>query len=376
MKIKFPIILFTFFISCKLGESIKTDEHSLCQEGISYKITDSIQTRLNNLDEKTCQLFISDQQGELTEIPVQVLKKYKCLTKLEFFASSSLNSIPDDLASLYNLSTLNIELCENINYISPDIFNSNLRSIKFIGNPNFIPIFSNDDKDIVDSQSDQNNLNTTFEPFTNWLNDLNVNKKLDSFTLAGYGLTDFPINTFQKLKFSYINLNDNFISQLNYYGLIDSCVNELRLDNNKLTSIPNFLILDNKIKILSLSGNNLYGSEISNLFKINYKIIYLENCGLLTANFLDIPTNNSIEELYISGNELNSFPVELSNLTSLKVLHIGQCPLTEINFDSLNFSHLEELYISIKETEHNKDYFQNKLMEALPNTVIIVKVFN
>ena len=161
------------------------------------------------------------------------------------------------------------------------------------------------------------------QPANYRLNDIPIILK-NNFTeiiLAGADITDFPIEFTLCDNLQILNLNDNKINSIPESIKLLSNLKELYLRNNNITMYPFELNQLTNLEILRLSYNNIKTVDIT-LPKIR------ELC--LTGNQLEelqsIQLCKRIEKLYISDNNIKSFP-NLSELSRIKYFRIGFNPI-------------------------------------------------
>jgi len=104
---------------------------------------------------------------------------------------------------------------------------------------------------------------------------------------------------------------------------------ELFVENNqRMTSIPDFVYSLNRLEALSFSGTKIYqvSPEIGRLKRL--KFLSFRNCQLSTIpeNLFELPRLQWID---LSGNMIKSVPEKLGSLAQLELINFESSPLTE-----------------------------------------------
>lgn len=102
------------------------------------------------------------------------------------------------------------------------------------------------------------------------------------------------------------------------------CWKSLQLSHNCFVAFPKDMGTFSNLINVDISNNGLttIGNEILHLHKLN---TFTARNNLLDASSLpkDFGTMSSLETLNFSGNRFKEFPMQLTELTNLKSLHIG-----------------------------------------------------
>jgi protein phosphatase 1 regulatory subunit 7 len=194
-----------------------------------------------------------------------------------------------------------------------------------------IILFSND-SDVLNSTKTLNLTNsnyfyinkTTFEGL------INLNKLDLSYNFLAELNTDLFTDL---INLKELNLSFNIIKQINISSSLNNLL-ILDLKKNDISKIEskNFFILDNMIR-LDLSENNLQEFDSKNIFS----------------------SNNQLEELYLSYNNLKSF--DFSGLKKLQVLDLKNNNISKIG-GSESFVTIVTLDLS----ENNLEEFNSKII--------------
>ncbi len=177
-------------------------------------------------------------------------------------------------------------------------------------------------------------------------------KKSKSITLSGMGLTELPYNLNKLTHLEELNLNDNKLSGLPDRLAALKNLHILNLGNNPLNFIPYIL-------------QELHGLKQLYLYQTDLSLLQDWICSLTELELLDISGNNlaklpdrfgelnNLKYLIIGGayggNKIEKFPESIRNLTKLKVLYLENCQINFFPEWIAALISLEELHLS-----HNK----------------------
>ena len=187
-----------------------------------------------------------------------------------------------------------------------------------------------------------------------------------------YNLDKFSVNLIGKLEhLEFLQIRSN---RLNYFpSSIGNLImlEELDLEDNKITSLQYFVEKLKNLKILNLRKNrlvslpeslgNLYTLEILDLSDNNLSILPESLGKLINLKTLNISKNEfttcpvffrdliKLEELNLGYNRLTSLPESLGNLINLKVLDLTDIFLSKLPEFIGNFVNLEKLSLKYNE---------------------------
>ena len=140
----------------------------------------------------------------------------------------------------------------------------------------------------------------------------------------------------------------------------------LQLDRNQLTSLPNWIGNLTNLEWLYLNYNKLTSipDSIENL--TNLKELDLRYNQLTTLPD-SIGNLTNLKRLYLPGNQLTTLPDSIGNLTNLKELDLRYNQLTSLPDNIGNLTNLEELDLSKNPIS---DEEKVRIKKLLPNTDI------
>lgn len=198
-------------------------------------------------------------------------------------------------------------------------------------------------------------------------NEIKNLKQLKSLLLVADGLAEVP--DISALDLNYLNLRDNNLTSIpeNISSLKNLEI--LRLDSNKLESLPNIENLTSlneldlsynnlasvpclgklmNLKVLRLGNNLKLTGEIEGLEKlVNLKVLSLRKNSL--NNFPDSIKNlKSLRELYLDNTNIRELPEWISELTELRKLSLAGNNIAEVPYSMKSLKKLAELNIDIK----------------------------
>ncbi len=191
---------------------------------------------------------------------------------------------------------------------------------------------------------------------------------LVELALANAQITHLPAKadaSLQSLRRLY--LQDNDIAEIAWSFLQDlTQLQELSLRFNKLTRVPEAMVIRPTVVVLDLAGNQLrelpgnlfeHSSSLNQLNLSDNKLQDLPDSLWRCSNlvFLNVFSNNlrnlspeignlvNMRELYAGDNVLTHLPEEISKLSHLKVLHVAGNSISHLA-PSLELVFLEKLY--------------------------------
>ena len=297
---------------------------------VNLKVLNISNNQIPSLDNKLGdftyleQLYFSNNQVDLIPTTISNLKK---LEKLEF-ANTKITLLPPQIGGLVELTRL-VAAPNNIASIPTEF--GQLTKLTYL---DFASC------QISNTPSAFANL-TELETLYLNNNQLQVVAGLGGFTK----LKHLRLHN-NRLGEENPNFNTDLPSDLGDLVLLE----ELTLNNNKLTSLPASIGNLNLIKILPLQNN---------------KLISLPSTigGLSSLEELRLSAYNS------SGNELTSLPSEIGNLSNLKLLYVGDNSLTGLPDEIGNLSNLEDLYIGENRTYNPSTGEYTYTLTTLPSTI-------
>ncbi|MEM1137014.1 MAG: hypothetical protein AAGI07_14350, partial [Bacteroidota bacterium] len=190
--------------------------------------------------------------------------------------------------------------------------------------------------------------------------------KITHLNMSGFGLTsEIPISIGCFGELEVLNLSDNQLTGNIPRELWElKTLRTLNLNNNQLTGeLPNQLIGFNDLRILYLSGNQLTGA-LPSLDDVTINITDFDLSGNLFEGSIPASYNNRLTNLFsfiIRDNEINDIlSVDFMNFQSLEELDLSGNNIDELPDDWQLPPFLTELYI-----QNNKLTFK----DFLPNNI-------
>lgn len=147
---------------------------------------------------------------------------------------------------------------------------------------------------------------------------------------------------------TYLNLAYNSITILQAEILAENCpfLQKLNLTGNKLYLVPPAIDKLQNLQWINFSFNSIdeISPRFANLTQLHHLDLSQNNLKLasLPANFF---TMNSLERLYLSGNEIEKVTKEFGQLRNLKILSLRDNKIVSIHRDICRLTNLKELHL-------------------------------
>lgn len=174
-------------------------------------------------------------------------------------------------------------------------------------------------------------LNVSRNPMTDIpLDFIQACKNLKELRMSNMALKRVPQSIRESTSLSRLDLSCNRISDLESVNLSNiSTLLSLKVQNNRLSSIPSYFIQMKALKYLNIS-NNVFEEfptvvcEMSNLVDLD---VSFNSIAQLPAEMSNL---KSLERLICVGNDLKEFPESFSTLANLRVLDVRRNQLTDL----------------------------------------------
>lgn len=174
---------------------------------------------------------------------------------------------------------------------------------------------------------------------------------VESLNLTNRGLKQLPpfLTDLKQLKYLYLDYN-----KLIFVPEIGSLVQleEMSIENNELSLIPETFNNLTRLKLLNLSKNNIKCLNNS-LFTCvtNLTTLWMNNCDLMYLP-REIGCLKSLEKLGLKSNALESLPDEIGSLSKLQWLNLEKNEIRELPCE---FKHLKLLnYLNMNKNKLEK----------------------
>ena len=154
---------------------------------------------------------------------------------------------------------------------------------------------------------------------------------LKELRMSYMALKRIPTSICASTTLSRLDVSCNRIADLESVPLHEiQTLTSLKVQNNKLTSIPSYFAQMKALKYLNISNNKFEQfppvvSEMSNLVDLD---VSFNNIGELPSEMSNL---KSLERLAAFGNELVTFPASFSTLANLRALDVRRNKLTDLN---------------------------------------------
>ncbi len=154
---------------------------------------------------------------------------------------------------------------------------------------------------------------------------------LKELRMSNMALKRVPASIRASQTLSRLDVSSNRIADLESVPLHEiSTLLSIKVQNNKLTSIPSYFAQMKALKYINLSNNKFEAfpavmCEMSNLVDLDISFNEIPELPSEMSNL------KSLERFAVFGNELTSFPESFSTLASLRVLDVRRNKLTNLN---------------------------------------------
>ncbi|WVF67290.1 hypothetical protein IAT40_002041 [Kwoniella sp. CBS 6097] len=153
---------------------------------------------------------------------------------------------------------------------------------------------------------------------------------LKELRMSNMALKRVPISIRASTTLARLDVSCNRIAELDSVPLneVETLVS-LKVQNNKLTSMPTYFAQMKALKYLNISNNKFESfppvvCEMSNLVDLD---VSFNNITQLPSEMSDL---KSLERLALFSNELNSFPPSFSTLKNLRILDVRRNKITDL----------------------------------------------
>ncbi len=174
-------------------------------------------------------------------------------------------------------------------------------------------------------------LNVSRNPMTDIpLDFIQACKSLKELRMSNMALKRVPASIRESTTVARLDLSCNRIADLESSQLHNiATLTSLKVQNNRLSSIPSYFLQMTALKYLNISNNNFEEfptivCEMSNLLDLD---VSFNNISALPSDMANL---RSLERLICIGNELTEFPQCFSTLQSLRVLDVRRNKLTDL----------------------------------------------
>lgn len=175
-------------------------------------------------------------------------------------------------------------------------------------------------------------LNTSRNPMTDIpLDFIQACSSLKELRMSNMALKRVPASIRYSTSLARLDVSSNRIADLESVNLHEiATLLSLKVQNNKLTSIPTYFAQMKALKYLNISNNKFETfpavvCEMSCLVDLD---VSFNNIAELPAKMSDL---RSLEKLAVYGNELTKFPDSFSALASLRDLDVRRNKLSDLN---------------------------------------------
>jgi adenylate cyclase len=154
---------------------------------------------------------------------------------------------------------------------------------------------------------------------------------LKEIRMSNMALKRVPPSIRTSTSLARLDVSSNRIADLESVPLHEiTTLLSLKVQNNKLTSIPSYFAQIKSLKYLNISNNKFEAfpevvCEMSNLVDLD---VSFNNIASLPAAMSDL---KSLEKLAVFGNDISSFPSSFSNLANLRELDVRRNKLTDLS---------------------------------------------
>lgn len=254
--------------------------------------------------------------------------------------NNNLSTLPDALATLPNLDTLNIR-GNPIRTLSTAVTFSLSRSVKY--------------------------LSISLNMFSSWPRELQYFRLLASLAIDGFQLQRLPLNAFTGFESTLTDLEISH-SRLDRIPSVVchlQTLGHLSYTSNPETKSPIFEPCSRNITsvyFLNIKNNNLtHFPDILNTF-VSLDYLDVSENQIRTIDTSLVSYGNTITHLNLSSNYLNRVPSAITRLADLKSLYMANNKVTSLEvYDLVNLTHLSLLQLS----DNPLEYIYNDAFEHL-----------
>jgi adenylate cyclase len=154
---------------------------------------------------------------------------------------------------------------------------------------------------------------------------------LKELRMSYMSLKRIPASICASTTLSRLDVSCNRIADLENVPLHEiHTLTSLKVQNNKLTSIPSYFAQMKALKYLNISNNKfeIFPSVVSQMSNLVDLDVSFNNIGELPSEMSNL---KSLERLAAFGNELTTFPASFSTLANLRALDVRRNRLTDLN---------------------------------------------
>jgi len=329
-------------------------------------------SRLISAFPNVTRLFINENQ--LVEMPKEVLE-LKRLWYLDA-RSNKLQDLPDEMftSSLCN-SLIHLHLRSNrLAYLTPKIgCLKSLTNLTLRGNRlKSLP-------DSIGTLSGLIQLDISYNKIDVLPDSLKLCKNLEMLLMEQNALNDLPEDLFKDMsKLMKIGMKHNNLKTLPM-SLINTCIDVLNVESNRLTSIPNGIL--GKLRLISINLNrNCFKKVPLNDGPFQWPQLQNFSMDYNELECIDLGTFSNAPQLHavnIRNNQLNCLPMDFGtwntvtelNLNSNKLRLLPDClgKLRDLEFLNLSNNELKRLPKTIGDLANLKEFtLEENQLESLP----------
>jgi hypothetical protein len=169
---------------------------------------------------------------------------------------------------------------------------------------------------------------------------------LQTVVAKGCQLASLPQGLVRPMNLSHLDLSQNQFEEIPELLRLASRLQTLTLRDNRLQQLPDWLPRLQDLTMLDLTGNVLKALPPGFLANSKIKKLDLQGNRIQDLGLQTGEENVFLEELNLSFNPLEKFPLELLALKSLKKLSLRNCGLTSLPPELADFHWLERLDVS------------------------------
>ena len=193
----------------------------------------------------------------------------------------------------------------------------------------------------------------------------------DTLNLSNRKLKVLPFLIQKQSQLKYLYLDDNELIFVPEIGELNQ-LEEITIENNQLTMIPESFCNLKNLRCLNLSRNRI-STINSSVFKCicNLRSLWLNNCELMYLP-REIENLKFLEKLGLKSNSLQIIPEEMGLLTNLRWLNVEKNELVSLPSQLKNLKNLNYLNLSKNKFEEipTEMPFQNLTILIISNNLI------